>query len=321
VALLAAEAGVRVYFAVRPRHVLADELARLGPFPRGGNGRWLQALQVVPDERICYRLAADVDGFFDMGGRRVRFQTNSAGFRGPEWSREKPPGTVRIVGIGDSVMMGWGVEESECYLSRLIAELNRDHDRDRAGADGGGGGGAEVRYEGINLAVGGYNTVQEVATLRTVGLAFQPDIVILGLVTNDASGIIYRGAPASPLTLSRSFLRDALVLHEGAGWPPAHGGWEEFRAALEELAAMQRAQGFRVVAVSDLSTDQTGRMLGLASQLGFETVDLAPVLKQRVRERGLKPSALQLEKDPHPSPLAHELIAAELVGVIDRSPR
>ena len=36
---------------------------------------------------------------------------------------------------------------------------------------------------GINLAVGGYNTVQQVATLRTVGLAFRPDVVILGLVT------------------------------------------------------------------------------------------------------------------------------------------
>ena len=45
----------------------------------------------------------------------VLYETNSHGFRGPERSLIKPPGTFRIVVIGDSVTMGWGVAEALTY--------------------------------------------------------------------------------------------------------------------------------------------------------------------------------------------------------------
>ena len=40
-------------------------------------------------------------------------------------------------------------------------------------------------WEIINTGVPGYNTVMEVATMRAKGLALEPDIVILNVVTND----------------------------------------------------------------------------------------------------------------------------------------
>src|SRR5262245_10827725 len=83
--LLLAEAGLRAWFAVFPRHVLADTLAEVGPLPAEGPGRWLATLATDENERLSYRLAPGVDGPIDMGGSVVRLRSNSLGFRGPEW--------------------------------------------------------------------------------------------------------------------------------------------------------------------------------------------------------------------------------------------
>jgi len=41
----------------------------------------------------------------------------------------------------------------------------------------------------LNLGLGGYDTVQEVATLEDIGLAFEPAHVVLGFCVNDV-GIV-----------------------------------------------------------------------------------------------------------------------------------
>ena len=71
------------------------------------------------------------------------------------------------MGIGDSVMMGWGVADEETYM----ALLNN-----------------EKKYEAINLGVGGLNAVQEYFHLRDNGLALKPDLIIIGYVGNDWEG-------------------------------------------------------------------------------------------------------------------------------------
>ena len=65
---------------------------------------------------------------------------------------------MRIVGIGDSGMFGWNVEQGEDYLSVLRSNLT-------ARANG-------VSYEVLNLGVPGYNTQIEVESLRSKGLAY-----------------------------------------------------------------------------------------------------------------------------------------------------
>lgn len=35
------------------------------------------------------------------------------------------------------------------------------------------------------MGVGGYHTLQEIETLREVGMAFNPDIIMVGFVIND----------------------------------------------------------------------------------------------------------------------------------------
>lgn len=95
------------------------------------------------------------------------FSTNLYGARGVEFLPVKDSNTKRIVGIGDSVMMGWGVGDDETFM----ALLNQDKD-----------------YEAINLGVAGLNAIQEYFHLRDRAMPLKPDILILSYVGNDWEG-------------------------------------------------------------------------------------------------------------------------------------
>lgn len=120
------------------------------------------------DERLIYEITPGLDRLFGP----VRLRTNSVGMRSDqEFSTEKARGTVRVVGIGDSGMFGWAVEQNEDPVTVLGQLLN-------ARGDG-------SRYEAINLAVPGYNTQMEVDSLVGKGLRYRPDIVVVGWCEND----------------------------------------------------------------------------------------------------------------------------------------
>jgi hypothetical protein len=120
------------------------------------------------NKRLIYELAPKLD--LDFGHTRVR--TNSVGMRSDlEFAEQKPAGTLRVVGIGDSGMFGWNVEQNDDYMTVLGQLLN-------ARGDG-------RTYETINLGVPGYNTQMEVDALIDKGLRYSPDIVVVGWCEND----------------------------------------------------------------------------------------------------------------------------------------
>ena len=106
------------------------------------------------------------------------YETNSAGFRGPEQSRDKPPGVFRGAVIGDSTAMGWGVEEEDTYATRLERALDAD-----ASA-----GSVEV----LNFGLAGLNSEEIIQRLEDLGLGFDPDVVVYGYALNDIKGPHYR---------------------------------------------------------------------------------------------------------------------------------
>jgi lysophospholipase L1-like esterase len=101
-------------------------------------------------------------------GWGTSIEVNSLGFRGPELALEAP-GRTRIVALGDSVTFGNDLACEETWPARLERALRE------------AGQAADV----LNLALGGYDTVQEVATLEDVGLVFRPAHVVLGYCVND----------------------------------------------------------------------------------------------------------------------------------------
>src|SRR5919197_1352799 len=50
----------------------------------------------------------------------------SHGLRGPETSNKNPAATFRILNLGDSVVMGWGVREENTYGQRLESLLEKE---------------------------------------------------------------------------------------------------------------------------------------------------------------------------------------------------
>jgi len=95
------------------------------------------------------------------------FSTNLYGARGAEFLPVKDVKTKRIVGIGDSVMMGWGVSDEQTFMGLLNKE---------------------DKFEAINLGVAGLNAVQEYFHLRDRALPLKPDLLVLSYVGNDWEG-------------------------------------------------------------------------------------------------------------------------------------
>jgi lysophospholipase L1-like esterase len=105
-------------------------------------------------------------------GWGTRVHVNSHGFRGPEVELDAP-GRTRIVALGDSVTFGNDLAYAETWPAVLERELR----------------GAGELVDVLDLALGGYDTMQEVATLEALGLAFRPAHVILGYCVNDVGEV------------------------------------------------------------------------------------------------------------------------------------
>ena len=106
----------------------------------------------------------------------ISVDINTHGLRGPETPYAKPPGTFRILNLGDSVAMGWGTREEDTYGRQLEGLLN-------------GQGGDNRQYEVINAGVPGWNVENELAYLQAEGLKYEPDLILLDLtLVNDIYG-------------------------------------------------------------------------------------------------------------------------------------
>ena len=104
----------------------------------------------------------------------VLYRSNSLGIRGPDYSRQPPPGVFRITVSGDSVTMGYGVREEDAYPAVLERLLNA--------------GSGDYRFEVINLGISGLNILHSLRRLETKGRLYNPDLVVYGFTLNDIEG-------------------------------------------------------------------------------------------------------------------------------------
>ncbi|MCX6997475.1 MAG: SGNH/GDSL hydrolase family protein, partial [Kiritimatiellaeota bacterium] len=166
------EVSLRVVLARQDKMNSLDNLKEVRkarkPFRVTGTHPLVYIIDPSDDPFLMFELQKNMDKEF--GGYRVR--TNAEGMRSHrEYPKAKGAHTVRIIGVGDSGLWGWDVEQGQDTLTVLESNLN-------ARADG-------VTYEALNMAVPGYNTSQEVEMLAARGLAYKPDIVLLNWCIND----------------------------------------------------------------------------------------------------------------------------------------
>jgi hypothetical protein len=106
----------------------------------------------------------------NLRGVRIEQFTVNSNSRGVRGLREYPVArgaSARVVVIGDSYTFGEGVGDDETFSARLERLL--------------------PDTEVINLAVHGYGTDQQALRLELDGLAYRPDVVILGYYEDDIS--------------------------------------------------------------------------------------------------------------------------------------
>lgn len=170
--------------------------------PRRVHPRFLYA----PHPRIGFTLNPAFRGEFRQAEFATQVACDSLGIRDREYG-PRPPGTRRIVVLGDSYTFGWGVEAGERYVDRLEARLN-DSGRDR--------------WEVVKAGINAYGTREEGLWLAEYGWSLDPEVVLLefcmgndfadnlapGYQVEDGYLVTIRaGSPASPASLLESMKR------------------------------------------------------------------------------------------------------------------
>jgi lysophospholipase L1-like esterase len=321
VGLLLVEVGLRIHYAFRRPGMLADLALDRSLPPRGAAVGLAELIRPSPHSRLVFELRPNLVVRF----RGAAVRTNSRGWRDREFEIAKPAGTMRIVGIGDSIMFGWAVEEEERYTSRLEAMLEKSY--------------PERSWEVLTLASPGYNLVMEVEALERYGLDYEPDLILYGYTANDRClpNFVAEGADVYGrelfvmryLTGPRLVARESVVSEQprGAGFSDQFCstssvaleyrplvGDENFRGALEGLEALGRERDVSVVLVSHPGPRE---LPWPDVPAGIEVVHATG--QDGASGPGWLPLELRISRDdPHPNAAGHAMIATNVFDALAR---
>ncbi|HJU64374.1 MAG TPA: SGNH/GDSL hydrolase family protein [Gemmatimonadaceae bacterium] len=243
----------------------------------GGGGRWLVAGTLAAVVISALLFAAELvlrvpSVAWRVGGPSARELVNARydqiwtenifEIRSRYETVRKPPGVRRIVVVGDSYTFGALIPETDSIwttrLERLLAT------RDTSG-----------RIEVINIARNGYTTANQAEAMRRIGWQFDPDLVIVQFLANDAlpsqsnfrhddGRTIVPVRPLLPATFLEGAIRSSALLAfvrqnvRSMELLPAHlrylglyrdgdRGWTQLRHGLREIGDSARSRGVPVV--------------------------------------------------------------------------
>ncbi len=300
-----------------------QELKNIEPDINNYEGKILlrHIIRLSSNPKTIYELIPNLSVLF----YEKTLKTNSAGFRAPQYSKQKKTGTVRIVGLGDSFMFGWRVSTDECYLSLLEKKLRENF--------------PDVAWEVINMAVPGYNTVMEVETLKAKGLQYNPDLVIIHFVGNDIDLPNFIKKKENYFSIKKSFLLN-FISHRLQGkniaskdplspapfnnsekrfennpdQVPAEYknmvGKDAYILAMKELKELSLQHNFQPLMLSLQAPEYAKK---ICSQTEIPTIETVHRINNIMKTQGIEHymgSILTISKeDPHPSSFGHRIIA------------
>jgi SGNH hydrolase-like domain, acetyltransferase AlgX len=145
----------------------------------GDRSPFLRALLHDPSDRLAYQRAADVGTLLELAPFHAQpfqvwagFKLNSLGFRTPEYTRVKPPGTYRVIALGDSFTFDSGFVPLDGMWHALVGARLAE----RTGRP----------VEVVNLGVLGIGPCFALRLFQLEGQRLAPDLVLFGLfVGND----------------------------------------------------------------------------------------------------------------------------------------
>lgn len=245
----------------------------------------------------------------------VEIRLNEWGLRGGPV--RIPPPKRRILFLGGSIVLGWGVPEQDTISVRLQQRLQDE--------------GEDV--EVLNGGVANYNAERYVERFLTQLEGLNPSDVVVQYFLRDAEkpdpagdNILLRNSEFALTTwiaLSRLASRSAAqssVDHYRDVYRESQPGYMEMKKKLEMLADYARSHNIRLFFamtpdVHDLPNYHFGfvhdRMKTIAGDLGMRYIDFLPALEKR------SPDELwTIPGDLHPNATGHHLMADALLPVI-----
>jgi hypothetical protein len=229
------------------------------------------------------------------------------------------PARRRILFLGGSVTLGWGVPEMETVEAKLEAMLRF------SGED------AEV----LNGGVGNYNTERYVVRFFNELAPLNPTEIVVQYFLRDAEGpdpgggniVLRHSELAVTLWIAYHRLLDSsgertLVDHYRSVYRPDAPGFVTMQAKLKELADYARDRGIGIYLamtpdIHNLVDYKLGfvheTMRKIAEANGYAYIDLLPpMLGRSPRDLFAMPG------DPHPNALGHKLMAEAIFPVVAR---
>jgi hypothetical protein len=240
----------------------------------------------------------------------ISFRFDDHGCRGPMRESPRPPGVFRVLLLGDSYVLGVGVHERDAVGERLQALLNQRTD------------GAPVRYEVVNCGVSGYSTREERLFYETVAWRYEPQLVLVGMVFNDAtswSEDVAAGRTLRPGKAGEVFPLWDVVKKRTSQRPPS-----DFSRSVEELKTLRASaaqHGARLAAFAFRHSELVGEWKSLVTTMEqalpgahVPFVDLGPAI---TRDHSFERLIVH-EIDGHPNEIGHRLAAQALLDFLHR---
>jgi len=253
--------------------------------------------------------------------QRVLIRTNALRMRDRPRAETPAPGTTRILVLGDSITLGWGVAQDRTYSAVLESRLTQE-----AGPG---------RFEVLNAGVGNYTLSRMIGYYDFALRRLDPEIVIVAFYLTNAS----REQESSlarlldtplqfPVFLWSRSLRAYARLSRAASfrdhyldlYRDGRGEYEEFKKQLADFIVRLRADGRDVLFlnVPDVRyaaekpypfAGITDRVFTVASGSGAHVLDLTPSVNDLSPE-----TAVNSVEDRHPAAAAHERFADAIFG-------
>lgn len=248
----------------------------------------------------------------------VEVSLNSLGHRGPE-PLPKSPKTKRVLVIGSSVTMGWGVPQESIFTSVVQARLNAERPF-----------GPAVDFEFENAGIGNYDSLAQLNLLKRQYDTVKPDLVVLHYFISDAEP---RTKGSNNPILKYSYLaafaydrartaamrakRVDLTSHYTALYQGDNSSWTKARGYVGEMRDIAKKDGvpFVIMIMPDLHNLQPGTPYAAIYELierEFKAMNIATVNTFGAFQARFGASERELwiqPDDPHPNGKGHALMA------------
>jgi lysophospholipase L1-like esterase len=246
----------------------------------------------------------------------VNIRINKDGIRGPDLTKD----TIynrKILFIGSSITLGWGVEEKDTLTAQLNQMLKNEFPKTSI----------------LNAGIGNYNADRYVERYSSKLQHINPDIVVVQYFINDAEDLKSGGGnwflknSQLAVTLWNAYHKffgmtgeSELLEHYQDVYKKDSIGYNKMKAAFEKLSVLSQNKGFDVLLVMTPDIHNLKEypfsfiheeIQRLSQQFNFFYVDLLPVFKgKEAKEFWAMPG------DPHPNSKGHKLMAETIFPVL-----